>query len=674
MVAGHPLFVTFFMLGAVVFFVGLVQRIFLYCRGQWDLWALVKGISSTLFSTRIWQWIKMLFLDGVFQRRLFGQDRLRWLMKVLIMIGYPGILIAGHLKVEVMPQFEEFPHLVRFFYAPFCDFYYFRDGASPSLSIYDTLFAISFDLFGAMILMGELIAIYRRFVVKAFPFKTSIGDIIAVNLLGGWFILRFLCEAVSILTYSLPTSVAQFWFVSFALSKIIAPLGLPWASLNYPLWSLSGLFLATLVACIPYNKKLWHIITIPVVMFINVMPKEAFIPGVRKASLPLPVKELIGLDSCVKCGSCVDVCPVYAQTQQLETTMGGFYANLRSFIRKGYGFPWMLFGSSKAAEDVPKEYSDYSYLCTLCGRCRVVCPAFIDTGDLRVACRGFMVEKGEYPQVLGRLAENLTKHYNITEEPNEDRLMWVEALSEVPEHMYRKEKARVVYFVGCVASYFPMVQRIPQSFAQILDEAGVDFTILGDEEWCCGFPLIGAGMAEKTKDLMEHNLKKIDELGAETVVFACPSCYHTWKERYETDVELFHATQFIESLIDEGKIKFKGLNATVTYHDPCDLGRASEVYETPRRILRSIPGLNLVELEHNREDCTCCGGGGNLEMVDPKLAAAVAKKKIEEIQRTGVELVVTTCQQCGRTISGTARREQIDLKVMDIIELVLRAM
>ena len=140
-----------------------------------------------------------------------------------------------------------------------------------SLSLSDALFAIFFDLFGAMILAGELIAVYRRFIAKATPFKTSVGDIVAVNLLGGWFILRFFCEAISILTYSLPNSVAGYWFVSFGLSKIIAPLGLPWSSFNYPLWSIAGLFLAMLVAFIPYNKKLWHIITIPVVMFIDLM-------------------------------------------------------------------------------------------------------------------------------------------------------------------------------------------------------------------------------------------------------------------------------------------------------------------------------------------------------------------------------------------------------------------
>ncbi len=288
----QPLFVTFFMVGGVVFFVGIALRLFVYLQGQWELRSLIKGVFSVLFSRRLLKLFDLLFLEGILQRRLFAQDTLRWLMKVLIMIGYPGIIIAGHIKVEMMEQFQEIPHLLRFFYSPFCDFFFLRDFAGASLSISDILFAFFFDLFGAMILTGEFIAVYRRFVVKASPFKTSVGDIIAVNLLGGWFILRFVCEAVSILAYSIPNSVAQYWFVSFVLSKILAPLELPWRSLNYPLWSVSGLFLAALVASIPFNKKLWHIFTIPMVMFMRVMPKEAFHPGSRKAPLSLSVRDL----------------------------------------------------------------------------------------------------------------------------------------------------------------------------------------------------------------------------------------------------------------------------------------------------------------------------------------------------------------------------------------------
>jgi heterodisulfide reductase subunit D len=661
------------MLGGIIFMVGLILRLFLYWRGQWDLWALLRGVFSTLFSAKIITLIKIMFLDGILQRRLFSQDKLRWLMKVLIMIGYPGILIAGHLKADVMPQLEQFSFLMRIFYAPFCDFYFFRDVATPSLNTSNALFAISFDLFGAMILMGEFIAIYRRFVAKTVTFKTSPGDIVAVNLLGGWFILRFFCEATSILTYSLPNSVAQYWFVSFGLSKIIVPLRLPWPSINYPLWSVAGLFLGTLVGFIPYNKKLWHIITIPVVMFINLMPHEAFKPGARKAAIPLSVKDLIALDSCVKCGSCVNVCPVYTETQQLETTMGGFYANLKSFIRKAYGFPGMFQGSLQN-KDVLKEYSESSYLCTLCGRCSIVCPSFIDTKDTRIATRRFMVEKGQYPPSMDRLADTLDKVHNIIGEPSEDRAMWVQALAEVPRDMFQKEKAKVVYFTGCVASYFPMAKRIPQSFVQILDKAGVDFTLLGGEEWCCGFPLIAAGMKEKAEALMQHNLQKVIEKGAERVVFACPSCYHTWIEQVHAETEIFHSTQFIKQLIEEGKISFKEKRVKVTYHDPCDLGRASGIYDAPRDILKAIPGVELVEMNGSREECKCCGGGGNLEMVRPELSAALAQAKIKEIKATGADMVITACQQCIRTILSTARKKKIPIVAMDIIEFVFKNM
>jgi len=673
MVTDHPLFVLFFMAGAIVFFIGLALRLFLYWRGQWDLLALARGVFSTLFSGKIVKLIRVMLLDGLLQRRLFSQDKLRWLMKVLIMIGYPGILIAGHLKVEMMPQFRSLPHLIRFFYAPFCDFYYFRNLAGSSLGLAGALFAISFDLFGGMILTGEIIAIYRRFVAKSVAFKTSIGDIIAVNLLGGWFILRFFCEATSILTYSLPTSVAQYWFLSFSLSKVITSLGLSWPSLNYPLWSVSGFFLAALVASIPFNKKLWHMITIPAVMFINLMPEEAFKPGTRKGSLPLSVKELIALDSCVKCGSCVEVCPVYAQTQKLESTMGGLFANLKSFLRKAYGLPGIFFGPAKA-RDMLEEYSIHPYLCTLCGRCATTCPAFIQTKDLRIAMRGFMVAEGRCPHVIDQLAETLKRVHNILGEPNEDRSAWVQALTEVPEDRFQKEKAKVVYFAGCVASYFPMTKRIPQSFVQILDKAEIDFTILGGEEWCCGFPLIASGMKKDAEGLIRHNLEKVKEKGAERIVFACPSCYRTWMEHCKTDIEIFHSTQFIKKLIEEGKISFKERPTKVTYHDPCDLGRASGVYEVPREILRSIPGVELVEMKGNREQCVCCGGGGNLEMVNPDLSAGLAQAKIEEIKATGAEMVITSCQQCVRTIQTTARRKKTPMTVMDIIEFVLKSM
>jgi heterodisulfide reductase subunit D len=672
-VAQHPLFVTFFMAGAFVFLIGILLRVFIYWQAQWNPRALLKGFFSTLFSRRIGTVIEVILLDGVLQRRLFSQDKLRWAMKVLIMVGYPGILIAGHLKAETMAAFENLPHLIRFFYAPFSDFYYFQRVSGSSMGVQGALFAIFFDLFGAMILAGELIAVYRRFLAKAVPFKTSAGDIVAVNLLGGWFILRFFCEATSILAYAIPGSIARYWFVSYGLSRVLAPLGLPWSSLNYPVWSLSGLFLAGLFALIPYNRKLWHILTIPGTMFVRLMPRSSFESGTRKRPLALSIKDVIALDSCVSCGSCVDVCPVYAETHRLETTMGGLYKNLKGFVAKTYGLPSILRGTA-APGDVPKEYGEPSYLCTLCGRCKTVCPAFIDTKDLRIAARGLMVEQRAHPRSMDLLAETLETKKNISSEPNENRPLWLEGLPEAPSHGYQRERSRMVYFVGCVASFFPMTKKIPQSFVQILDRAREDFTILGGDEWCCGFPLIGAGMKEQARTFLRHNLQKLKEKGAERAVFSCPSCYHTWKEECGAEIEMFHSTEFIKKLVDDGTIGFKQAGIKVTYHDPCDLGRASGVFDPPRDILHAIPGVELVEMESNREGAICCGGGGNLEMVNPELSAALALAKLEQIKATGAETVVSACQQCVRTILSTARRKKIRIAVMDITEFVLKNM
>jgi heterodisulfide reductase subunit D len=175
-------------------------------------------------------------------------------------------------------------------------------------------------------------------------------------------------------------------------------------------------------------------------------------------------------------------------------------------------------------------------------------------------------------------------------------------------------------------------------------------------------------------EMIEHNLDKVNALGAKTVVFSCPSCYRTWREFYHTDVELLHDTQFLERMITDGTIHLGELKTTVTYHDPCDLGRNGGVYDAPRRVLKAIPGLTLVELENNRAQSVCCGGGGNVEMADADLSGSVAQKKIAEIQRTGAKTVVTSCQQCVRTIKARVRRQKVDLDVVDITELVLKAM
>jgi heterodisulfide reductase subunit D len=388
----------------------------------------------------------------------------------------------------------------------------------------------------------------------------------------------------------------------------------------------------------------------------------------------LSPKQLIEIDACTRCGECLNYCPVYAQRDEEDIDPRGKIQAFKAFIRSQYGLWARIFGPKKLDEGKLKKFSEMIYRCTLCGECSVSCPVSIDAKGLWLALRETLAEMGHYPKVADRVRANLLQVHNISGDENEERTEWLEFLDELPGHHYQKEQAQVAYFVGCVASFFPLVQKIPQAFIEILTKAGVDFTLLGGEEWCCGFPLIGAGMKGEAEALIQHNVETVKERGVEKAVFACPSCYHTWREEYETDIETFHSTQFIKELIDEGKITFEEKEIKVTYHDPCDLGRASGVYEAPREILRAIPGVNLVEMEGNREQCKCCGGGGNLEMVDPELSAALAQEKIKEIQATGAETVITACQQCVRTIMTTARRKKIPIRAMDITEFVASTM
>lgn len=363
---------------------------------------------------------------------------------------------------------------------------------------------------------------------------------------------------------------------------------------------------------------------------------------------------------CNKCGFCLPNCPVYLVEGKESAAPRGRNAITRAVIEERLAW----------SEETEKAI----FSCLGCGACTAACFPKVETRELVFRDRECLVGEGLYPKIADRVARFIEEGHNISDDDNEERGEWQEFIKDLPEKAFQKDRAEVLFFVGCVASFFPMAQKIPVHMSRILQKAEVDFAILGGEEWCCGFPLIGAGMPDKMQALMDHNLEKVQKTGAEAIVFTCPSCYHTWKNLYKPDVELYHASQMLHKMIEEGRIKLKEMNATVTYHDPCDLGRNSGVFEEPREVLKAIPGLKLVELAHNRQLSMCCGGGGNVEMVNPELSGKVAQMKLDEIAKTGADMVVSSCQQCLRTIATRARRQRIDLVVKDLTELVAEAM
>ena len=271
------------------------------------------------------------------------------------------------------------------------------------------------------------------------------------------------------------------------------------------------------------------------------------------------------------------------------------------------------------------------------------------------------------------IRKNLLNSRNVFDEDNEERADWVEDMDEPPDHGYIKETAEVVYFTGCVASYFPLAQNIPIALAEVLEAGGIDFTLLGEEEWCCGFPLLGAGLKELFHEFMEHNLQAIRDKGAKEVIFACPSCFQMWREFYPQEFKISHATQYFLRLVKENRIPLKELKMKVTYHDPCDLGRKSGVYDAPREVMARIPGLELREMAASRENALCCGGGGDVEISDPTVSTSVAGRRLRQVQATGARYVASACQQCKRTLQEGARRNKIRVRAIDVAELVWKS-
>ena len=386
------------------------------------------------------------------------------------------------------------------------------------------------------------------------------------------------------------------------------------------------------------------------------------------------IRQLLQIQACTNCQACADVCPAVAGS--LDGKLSAVYrlTTLGRILKTRTGFWRKLCRIKEPTREELRAFSDTVFRCTLCGNCRQICPVGIDLTQLWHSVRRDLVDSDAYPGKIDMIRENLDESHNVFGEDNEERAEWVEDMPDAPDHCHIRDRAELVYFVGCVSSFFPLAQQIPIALVKILAAARVDFTLMGEDEWCCGFPLLGAGLGDQLDGLIANNVAAVKAKGAKQVIFACPSCYRMWQEYYPREFEITHVTEFLWGLIKSGRLLLQGLDLTVTYHDPCDLGRGSGEYDAPRDIIRSIPGIRFVELTHNRENCKCCGGGGNLEMIDSGLAADIAKAKIDEVLHTGAEAVVTACQQCVRTMATYTRRNKISLEVMDIVQLIQKAL
>jgi Fe-S oxidoreductase len=383
------------------------------------------------------------------------------------------------------------------------------------------------------------------------------------------------------------------------------------------------------------------------------------------------------------------------------------YHNFNSYSARG------RYAVARSLIHGQSEYSDtvrkIAYTCLTCGACDVSCKVCRYNLEPLEMVRELKFRLVEEEQVLAEheaLIESLKQEHNTLLQPKAARGAWADGL-DVPR--LPSEKAEVLFHAGCRLSYDTELQKSAVSAVQLLKSAGVKAGILGEKEMCCGGRVYSMGYRSELNRFAELNLKVWANAGVKTVVTSCADCYHAFKRLYPalgSEVQVLHIVEFIDNLIQMGKLRFRSeVPMTVTYHDPCHLGRQGEpyvpwhgvekkikgqiivyepnkpryngawgVYEPPRNILKSIPGLKLVEMERIREYSWCCGSGGGVREAYPEFSQWTASERIAEARATGAEALVSACPWCERNFMDALNAGGDPMQVYDLVALVQKAL
>jgi Fe-S oxidoreductase len=345
------------------------------------------------------------------------------------------------------------------------------------------------------------------------------------------------------------------------------------------------------------------------------------------------------LEYCIRCGFCKANCPSFKQIGWDSASARGRMTAIKAMMR----------GEIEPDEGLAKRL----FTCTTCGDCELHCPPGVKTVETIEAARAELADRGLSSEKHKKILQRIREEHNPYGEKNAGK------------NRFRRdtEGADVLYFMGCTAPF-----RSPDTVIatmDILDAAGVKYKVIGEDEWCCGSVLRRTGFVDEADKLREHNVEQFKRSGVKTVVTSCAGCFRAMKKEYGVeDIEVLHITQYVDKLIDEGKLKLRKSRDRVTYHDPCHLGKHMGVYDAPRNVLRKV--ATLVEMEHCRENSMCCGAGGGVKSAYGETAIGVGATRMDEAKITGAKLVVTPCPFCKTNLSDSSKC----LPVVDFAEYV----
>ena len=673
------------------------------------------------------------FLQQIFGQKRVLRDRMPGIMHTMIFYGFLALFIG----TDIIAMEEDFtiptlgPDAGRILTGSFYPFY-----------------ELVLDIMGLVFVVGLLWATYRRYAYKPDRLDNRMTDawVLGAMLfigLGG-----FLIEGIRILNQEIggvrvmEQSWARWNVIGYPLALLFRQIGLEGeAGLIFHrfLWVPHMIVTFAFVASIPYTKYK-HIFYTPLNSFFrDIEPKGALDKiediedkeeeelGINRIA-DLTWKERLSLDACMRCGRCQANCPAYASGSDLSpkwliTKMDDLMRGAPVLMRDGtivhvtqdesalaaadrapteqvhegsngelHGLNRLKGGGIKVIKGDRETLPLYGTLisenelwsCTTCRACMTECPAMIEhVDDIVNIRRKLALVEGEVPEGVSNVLTGIERNGNPWKLPQRERAAWAEGL-DVPT-LAEVEEVDVLYWVGCAPSYDARSRKTARAMVQLMQRAGVNFAILGEEETCTGDPARRMGEEFLYQTQAQTNVETMQQYKFKQVVTTCAHCFNTIKNEYPQfgggagkDYEVIHHTQFLARLVKQGKLNpTERVDERVAYHDPCYVGRYNDVYDDPRDLLASIPGLELVEApDRNREKAMCCGGGGGNVWMEGWGKKGINVIRLEQLQKAEPTTVAMGCPFCMVMFEDAAKNTGVGdtLGRKDVSELLLESL
>ncbi|MBW2700301.1 MAG: 4Fe-4S dicluster domain-containing protein [Deltaproteobacteria bacterium] len=556
-------------------------------------------------------------------------------------------------------------------------------------------YTITLNLYGLLAIGGVVFLALRRYVLRPKELDNKHDDWFALFLLFAILVTGHLLQALRLAEQQ--PWWAAYSFVSYGFAKVMF-WGLDSAALKTAhsvVWWVHFLLVLFFFAYLPFGK-LWHIVAGSFSLFFRSsssrgrMAKDEAVAammngedtdvetfGVAKLE-ELSWKQLLDSDACIRCGRCQENCPAYLTGKQL---------NPKQVIQDIKGHMEDVFGRRKKKDENGEDgrpslqgeiiSQEVLWACTTCRACEANCPMGIEHLDVILPMRQYLTQmETAFPQEVTSVFKGMENNNNPWQIGSNKRFDWAEdldlkALAEDPEH-------EILFFVGCAGAFDDRAQKVTKAFIRLMQAAKVNFGLLGIEEGCCGETARRMGNEYLAQTLIMQNVETMNKYKVKRIVTTCPHGYNTLKNEYKDfggDYEVLHHTELLAELIRDGRLQLSGDGmGKVAFHDSCYLGRYNDVFAAPRKALKAVPGLELVEAERSGRKAFCCGAGGGRMWMEENEGTRINNERTDQLLETGAKTVAVGCPYCLTMLTdGLKDKDLVDThKILDVAEIMAR--